>query len=169
MTGAATSGSEALAQCRALCEPIPHLCLSYAACFQAAVDSCAGNGGVPAAADKSRTGGDASAPLRGAVVATYLAEALYEQNELEACRALLADYLPIIVDTGMPDHLIIAHRICARIHFQFNERDQAFARLAALDELGATRGIARLRAAEWLEKGHLFLLDGDTENAGRVG
>ena len=171
--GRYVKAQEALAQCRALCEPIHAIyVLSYAACFQAAVELVCGNVAecrqlLTKAMDRVVDAGQRYSSS-GAVVATYLAEALYEQNELEACRALLADYLPIIVDTGMPDHLIVAHRICARIHFQFNERDEAFARLAALDELGATRRIPRLRAAAWLEKGHLFLLAGDTENAGRV-
>ena len=87
---------------------------------------------------------------------------------MEASQALLVDYLPVIADTGMPDHLIIAHRTSARIHFRLGEREAAFERLAALDELGVTRGITRLRAAASLERGHLFLLAGDTENAGRV-
>ena len=163
----------ALAQCRALCEPIHALyVLSYAACFQAAVELVCGNVVecrqlLTRAMDRVVDAGQRYSSA-GAVVATYLAEALYEQNELDACMALLADFLPLIVDTGMPDHLIIAHRTCARIHFICNERDEAFVRLAALDDLGATRGIPRLRAAAWLEKGHLFLLAGDPENAGRV-
>jgi LuxR family maltose regulon positive regulatory protein len=171
--GRHVKAQEALAQCRALCEPIHAIyVLSYAASFQAAIELVCGNVMecrqlLTRAMDRVVDAGQRYSSA-GAVVATYLAEALYEQNELEACRALLADFLPIIADTGMPDHLIIAHRTCARIHFKSNERDEAFARLAALDELGATRGIPRLRAAAWLEKGHLFLLDGDTENAGRV-
>ena len=163
----------ALAQCRAVCEPIHALyVLSYATCFQAAVELVCGNvvesrqlltRAMTRVVDAGQRYSSA-----GAVVATYLAEVLYEQNELEAARALLADFLPIIVDTGMPDHLIVAHRTSARIHAQSGEREQAFERLAALDELGVTRGITRLRAVAWLEKGYLFLQAGDTQNAGRA-
>ena len=76
----------ALARCRALCEPIHALyVLSYATCFQAAVELVCGNvvesrellsRAMARVVDARQRYSSA-----GAVVATYLAEVLYEQNE----------------------------------------------------------------------------------------
>jgi hypothetical protein len=48
--------------------------------------------------------------------------------------------LPIITETGLPDHLILAYRIVARLHFLRGQRDAGQAVLIQLNELGARAG-----------------------------
>jgi LuxR family transcriptional regulator, maltose regulon positive regulatory protein len=161
-----------LARARQACEPIHALyVLSYSACFAAQIDLILGN--IAAArvtldgamnrviAEGQRFGG------AGAVVATHLAEVLYEANELEACEALVDDYMPIVVETGLPDHLIVLHRIAARLHFHRGRRDAGQRTLAQLMEIGARRGIQRLSTAAWLERAYAALQCKDLDDARR--
>ena len=162
-----------LARARHACEPINALyVLSYAACFSAGVELITGNVAAArttldgamnrAIADGQRYGSS------GAVVATYLAEALYEADEIDVCDALVNDYLPIVVETGLPDHLIMLHRIAARLHLLHGRRDAAQGVLTQLHDVGAKRGIRRLGAAVWLERVYLALREGETDRARRA-
>jgi LuxR family transcriptional regulator, maltose regulon positive regulatory protein len=162
-----------LARARQACEPIHALyVLSYSACFSAAIELILGNIASArttldsamnrAIADGQRYGS------AGAVVATYLAELLYEANELEACEALVNDYMPIAVETGLPDHLIVLHRIAARLNFQCGRPDAGQGILAQLHEIGARRGIRRLSAAAWLERTYAALRCNDVDGARRA-
>jgi LuxR family transcriptional regulator, maltose regulon positive regulatory protein len=160
-----------LARARQVCEPINALyVLSYSACFAAGTELIAGN----TAAARSTLDGALDRAIAegqrygssGAVVATYLTEVLYEANEIDACEALVNDYLPIVVETGLPDHLIVLHRIAARLHLLSGRREAAQGVLAQLHDIGARRGIRRLCAAAWLERGYIALHDSDT-NLGR--
>ena len=161
-----------LAQTREACEPINALyVLSYAACFSAAIEF---NHGLVASAratlasalDRAIADGQRYGSS-GAVVATYLIELLYEANELDVCQSFVEAYLPIIAETGMPDHLIVAYRIAARLQFVRGQRDAGLATLLQLNELGARRGIRRLSAAAWLERCYAALRDKDIQNARR--
>jgi LuxR family maltose regulon positive regulatory protein len=151
-----------LARAREACEPIHALyVLCYSACFAAVIELILGqissaratlDGAMKRAiADGQRYGS------AGAVVATYLAKVLYEANELEACEALVNDYMPIVVETGLPDHLIVLHRIAARLHAYHGRVDAGQAVLTQLNEIGAQRGIRRLSAAAWLERAYAAL------------
>jgi len=162
-----------LARARQACEPINALyVLSYSACFTAGIELIAGNIAVArttldgslnrAIAEGQRYGSS------GAVVATYLTEVLYESNEVDACEALVNDYMPIVVETGLPDHLIILHRIAARLHLLSGRLDAAQGVLAQLHDIGARRGIRRLSAAAWLERVYVALRDGDINLARRA-
>ena len=138
-----------LARARQACEPIHALyVLSYSACFSAAIELILGN----------------IASARS----THLAELLYEANELEACEALVNDYMPIAVETGLPDHLIVLHRIAARLNFQCGRPDAGQGILAQLHEIGARRGIRRLSAAAWLERTYAALRCNDVDGARRA-
>jgi LuxR family transcriptional regulator, maltose regulon positive regulatory protein len=103
----------------------------------------------------------------GAVIATHLAEVPYEVNELEACEALVNDYMPIVVETGLPDHLIVLHRIAARLHLRHGRLDAGQRILAQLNEIGAQRGIRRLGAAAWLERTYAALSSNNIDDARR--
>ena len=162
-----------LTQAREACEPIGALyVLNYSACFAAAIEF--NFGGLATArttlegamnraiAEGQRYGG------AGAVVATYLAELLYEANDLDACEALVDDYLPIVAEIGLPDHLILLHRIAARLHFLHGRRDAGQGILVQLSEIGARRGIRRLSAAAWLERSYVALRSGDVDGARRA-
>jgi LuxR family maltose regulon positive regulatory protein len=161
-----------LVRARQACEPIQALyVLSYSACFSAQIELIRGNTAQArrtleaamnrAIAERQRHGS------AGAVVATHLAELRYEANELDACEVLVNDYLPIVTETGLPDHLIMMHRLGARLHFHFGRPDAGYALLSDLHEIGIQRSIARLRAASWLERAYLALCTNDREEARR--
>jgi LuxR family maltose regulon positive regulatory protein len=164
---------QCLARARQACEPINALyVLSYAACFSAGIELITGNVAAArtildgamnrAIADGQRYGSS------GAVVATYFAETLYEADEIDVCDALVNDYLPIVVETGLPDHLIMLHRIAARLHLLKGRGDAAQGVLTQLQDIGAKRGIRRLGAAAWLERVYLALRDGELDRARRA-
>jgi LuxR family maltose regulon positive regulatory protein len=161
-----------LARARQACEPIHALyVLSYSACFAAQIDLILGNiaaarvrldGAMERAiAEGPRYGG------AGAFVATHLVEVLYEVNELNACEALIDDYMPVVVETGMPDHLIVFHRIAARLQFHHGRQDAGQRILTQLMEIGARRGIRRLSAAAWLERAYIALCRNDLDDGRR--
>jgi LuxR family transcriptional regulator, maltose regulon positive regulatory protein len=164
---------QSLAHARQACEPINALyVLSYAACFSAGIELITGNvvaarTALDGAMNRAIAHGQRYGSS-GAVVATYLAEALYEANEIDVCDALVNDYLPIVVETGLPDHLIMLHRLAARLHLLHGRRDAAQGVLTQLHEIGAKRGIRRLGAAAWLERVYLALRDGEIDQARRA-
>ena len=161
-----------LAQAREACEPIKALyVLSYSACFAAAIELNLGQARLARstlqdAFDRAIAEGQRYGSA-GAVVAAYLTELLYEVNELDACQSLIDDYLLIITETGLPDHLVLSYRIAARLKFLRGGRDVGQSLLVQLNELGARRGIRRLSAAAWLERSHAALRDSDIESARR--
>jgi LuxR family maltose regulon positive regulatory protein len=161
-----------LARARRACEPIHALyVLSYSACFSAQIELIRGN--APQARQILETGMNRAIAegqrhgSAGAVVATHLAELRYEANDLDACEVLVNDYLAIVVETGLPDHLILMHRLGTRLHFHFGRPEAGYALLADLHEIGIRRNIARLSAASWLERAYVALRSNDPEEARR--
>ncbi|MCC8935689.1 AAA family ATPase [Bradyrhizobium sp. Arg68] len=162
-----------LAEARAACEPIDALyVLSYSACFAAGIELNSAQlaiaratleGAFQRAIDGGQRYGSA-----GAVVATYLAECLYEANELDACESLIDDYMPIVTETGLPDHLILFYRIAARLHFLRGRGDVGRTVLVQLAEIGVRRGLRRLVASAWLERCYASLRSNDIEEARRA-
>jgi LuxR family transcriptional regulator, maltose regulon positive regulatory protein len=162
-----------LAQARRACEPINALyVLSYAASFAASIELTLGDvaaaRGILDDAMKRAIAGGQRYGSSGAVVATYLIELLYEANELDACQAFVDDYLPIVTETGLPDHLILLYRIAARLQFLHGRREAGYATLLRLYEIGGRRGLPRLTAAGWLERSHAALRGGDVDGARRA-
>ncbi len=161
-----------LAEAREACEPIKALyVLSYAACFSAAIElnhgqAASARATLVNALDRAIAEGQRYGSS-GAVVATYLIELLYEANALDVCQSLVEAYLPIIAETGLPDHLILTYRIAARLHFLRGHRDAGLALLLQLNELGARRGIRRLSSAAWLERSYAALREKDIQSARR--
>jgi LuxR family transcriptional regulator, maltose regulon positive regulatory protein len=93
---------------------------------------------------------------------------LYEANELDACQAFVDEYLPIVTETGLPDHLILLYRIAARLQFLHGRREAGYATLLRLYEIGGRRGFPRLTAAGWLERSHAAFRSGDVDGARRA-
>ncbi len=89
------------------------------------------------------------------------AAAMYETNELDAADQLINIYLPMACDAALPDHMIIGHRIRARIAFDRGDIEKAFETLSVLEHLGHRRRLPRLIASARLERGLLHLLQGD--------
>jgi len=91
----------------------------------------------------------------------FLAEAVYESNDLDAAERLLSVYLPMARNVGLPDHLITSHRLRSRIHFWRGNVDAAFLTLAELETLGHDRHLPRVVASAKLERSWLFLMQGN--------
>lgn len=89
------------------------------------------------------------------------AATVYERNELDTAQPLLQVYLPLVCDTGLPDHMILGHVMLARIATQHGDRDQAQQVLAELEALGHTRGLERVVAGARLERARMALLQGE--------
>jgi LuxR family maltose regulon positive regulatory protein len=162
-----------LTQARQACEPIKaHYVLGYASSFAAMIELNLGNTAAARVILDDAMNRAIAAGQRygsaGAVLATYLIEVLYETNDLDACQAFVDDYLPIVAETGLPDHLIMLHRVAARLHFLQGRHDAGYGTLVRLYEIGIQRGLPRLSAVSWLERSHAALRVGDVEGARRA-
>lgn len=91
----------------------------------------------------------------------FLAEAVYESNDLDAAERLLNVYLPMARNVGLPDHLITSHRLRSRIHFWRGNVDAAFLTLGELETIGHDRHLPRVVASARLERSRLFLMQGN--------
>jgi LuxR family maltose regulon positive regulatory protein len=103
-----------------------------------------------------------------AVAAIYLAETWYEENNLVAAEEMLREYLTLIRQTGLPDHIISAHRILARIAITQDKLAEAHFQLREMESLGLERGLGRVVSSARLEKARLALIQGDLELAEHV-
>lgn len=118
--------------------------------FQSAFEQATGNGQYSSAS---------------AVAASYLAETLYELDDIAAAEELLADYIPLVEQTGLPDHIISSIRIQARILFLRNDHEGAQRRLDDMERLGIMRDAPRVIVSSQLEKARFAMLIGDLELA----
>ena len=99
------------------------------------------------------------------IAAVFLAEALYEVDELQEAEQILALYVPIVREFAMPDLLIGAHVIQARIAFDRGDADHAFRRLSELEYIGRHERLPRAVATAQLERVRLALLRDDVAEA----
>jgi len=107
------------------------------------------------------TGGNQLRNVAGnAVAAAFLAEALYETDQLEEAERLLTAYMPMLKDAAAPDQLITSFLVMARIALSRGLRTQAMEFLEALEEMGHRKALPRLVASARLERGRIALLDG---------
>ena len=90
---------------------------------------------------------------------------LYERNDLAKANILLDVHLPVALDVGLPDHIILGHIIRARTAFSNGDIDQSFKELLALENVGYDRGLVRLIAAARVERARLFLIQENVEAA----
>lgn len=99
------------------------------------------------------------------ITAVFLAEALYEVDELQEAKQLLALYVPIVREFAMPDLLIVAHVIQARVAFDRGDVDHAFRLLSELEYIGRHERLPRALASAQLERARLALLRDDVDEA----
>lgn len=102
------------------------------------------------------------------VAAATLLEVLYEMNDFDMIEALAEDYLPLIRETCLPDQIIIAHRVVARVHTLRKQQTQALQVLNQLQDLGDARGIPRFSAGARLDRIWMASLAGDLSTVNRL-
>ncbi|GAB3629990.1 Serine/threonine-protein kinase PknK [Pandoraea terrae] len=139
--------------------------LSYSQCFEGAIELLQGN--VHQA--HTRFAGILASIVNAgyrftnstAVAAAHLVEAQYELNDLDAAELLLSEYLTLIRDSCLPDHLITSYRIAARIEAIRGRTINALDILNQLQDVGDVRGIPRITAAARQDKLRLALRASD--------
>ena len=94
-----------------------------------------------------------------AMAGVLLAEALYEANQCDQAERLLTVYIPLIRAVGIPDQLIIAHTVMARIAAQRGDGDKAQRLLAELEHVGHRECLARVVASARLERARMLMID----------
>ncbi len=99
------------------------------------------------------------------IAAVFLAEALYETDELQEAEQLLTLYLPSVREFAIPDHLIISHVTLARIAFDRGDADHAYRLLSELEYHGRQDNLPRVVAAALLERARIALLRNDVVEA----
>jgi LuxR family maltose regulon positive regulatory protein len=99
---------------------------------------------------------------RNVLSGVLLAEALYEAGDLARAESLLNLYLPLVQVLGLPDQLIAAHALMARIVEQQDDPDRTLDVLTQLELYGHRLGLARVIASARVEKSAALLLRGDT-------
>jgi LuxR family maltose regulon positive regulatory protein len=95
-----------------------------------------------------------------AMAGVLLAEALYEANQLVQAERLLTVYIPLIRAVGIPDQLIIAHTIMARIASRHGDQDLAQQLLAELELVGHRENLGRVVASARLERARMLIVQG---------
>jgi LuxR family maltose regulon positive regulatory protein len=101
----------------------------------------------------------------GAVAAAFLAEALYEGQQLEEAESLLKLYLPLLEEAAAPDQLITSHAVLARIAAARGQDEAAEAILTAMEVDGHRHALPRMVASARLERARLALLQGRVQLA----
>ncbi|MBI5444074.1 MAG: hypothetical protein HY900_23050 [Deltaproteobacteria bacterium] len=104
----------------------------------------------------------------GAVAATFLAEALYESNQLQAAERLLSDHLALIPEGSTADVVLLAYVTLARIRSVRGDGSEALRLLEEAESAGRERGVARFIATVHLERIRLALQQGDVAEAERL-
>lgn len=103
-----------------------------------------------------------------AVAAVYLAEAWYEENNVDAAEDILREYLLLIRQTGLPDHIIVAHRLLSRIEARRGSLDEAQYQLSEMERLGLSRGSGRVVGGARLERARIAMMLGDLNLAASI-
>lgn len=146
--------------------PFPRV---YAICLEGSIDliQCRVREGIGhfRVALRDATAKFGGRSIRKSVAATYLAESLYEIDQIEEAEQLLALYLPIALEYAHPDMVIVAHILQARIAYARDDLDHAFQRLSELESFGRDTKLPRLLASAQLERARIALLGGDVKEA----
>jgi LuxR family maltose regulon positive regulatory protein len=102
---------------------------------------------------------------RNLLTGVLLAEAYYEAGDLKRAEELLSLFLPLAQVLGLPDQLIVAHAVQARIVEQQNDPDRTLEILTQLELLGHRLGLQRVIASARVEKSAALLMRGDAAAA----
>lgn len=102
---------------------------------------------------------------RNVLSGVLLAEALYESGDLARAESLLSLFLPLAQVLGLPDQLIAAHALMARIVEQQHDPDRTLDVLTQLELYGHRLGLQRVIASARVEKSAALLLRGDAAGA----
>lgn len=109
---------------------------------------------------------DATRATNGNVLAGVpLALALYEAGQLGEAERLLAIYIPLTRGVCIPDELIVAHVVMARILAGRQDADGAERLLMELERVGHLKSLPRVVASSRLERVRLLLLQERLEQA----
>lgn len=100
-----------------------------------------------------------------AMAGVLLAEALYEADQCEQAERLLAVYVPLIRSVGIPDQLITAHIVLARIASEQGDHDRAMQLLAELEHIGHRDGLPRVVASARLERVRFLVVENRLDRA----
>lgn len=98
---------------------------------------------------------------RNAFPGVLLAEALYESGASITAERMLEVFVPMVRDLGLPDNLINAHVLLARILHDRGETDAALQVLAALESTGQRLALPRVVASTRLERARALIASGD--------
>jgi LuxR family maltose regulon positive regulatory protein len=102
---------------------------------------------------------------RNVLSGVLLAEALYEAGDIARAESLLGLFLPLAQVLGLPDQLIAAHAVMARIVEQQDDPDRTLDVLTQLELHGHRLGLQRVIASARVEKSAALLLRGDSAAA----
>ena len=86
------------------------------------------------------------------MLAALLAEAQWESDQDEGCTALLAGRLIVLERHGLPDALMAAYKVLARVADHKGRQDQALNLLESLQAIGQENSILRVQAMAHFER-----------------
>ncbi|MFT4099974.1 MAG: LuxR C-terminal-related transcriptional regulator [Burkholderiaceae bacterium] len=159
-----------LAQARRIVEPVGESFIPpMASCLEGAIDMAQGRRLNAVARFRAALAGRDpafSAPAASrTVAAAFLAEALYEGDELDEAERLLRLYLPMLEEAAAPDQLMTAYAVSARIAFANGDGGRATRWLTAMELVGHRESLPRMVATARLERARIALLSGDAPAA----
>jgi LuxR family transcriptional regulator, maltose regulon positive regulatory protein len=93
------------------------------------------------------------------------AAALYETGEIDEAGQILQAYLPMALDLGLTDHLVLGYRTSVRIAEARDEKDIMWSTLVQMEHAGVVRSDARLVGAAQLERLRVLLVEGEGDEA----
>ncbi|WP_202309816.1 LuxR C-terminal-related transcriptional regulator [Mesorhizobium sp. L-8-10] len=86
------------------------------------------------------------------MMAALLAAAMWERDQPEEARVLLADRMDVLEKSGLPEALMLAYRTLIRIAWSQGDEDRALELLGALEAVGLHRHLPRLRVISLVEQ-----------------
>lgn len=113
-----------------------------------------------------QTSGRRSAPA--CVAASYLSGLLYERRKLEECAGLLRGRYDLFEEMLLPDGLLRATVVQARLNWRDGQPDSAAQLIQRLEKYAADRQLVRILAATLSEKARVWLLLSAVDAANEV-